>query len=106
MWKIILAGLILAAAMLAIPPLPSKVLTVKTSDSSFTKGSIVVGTVVPTDSQLFSDEQEVLASINTAIWSNKLCQLGMKTILTRQKLETRYQPGWVCNSTSSVLTLS
>jgi len=29
MWKVIMAGLILAVAMLAEPPLPSKVLTAK-----------------------------------------------------------------------------
>ena len=53
MWKTIMAGLLLAAAMLAAPPVPSKVLTVKLSYIYPFKGSIVVGTAVPSDSQLF-----------------------------------------------------
>jgi hypothetical protein len=81
-----MAGLLLAAAMLAAPPILSKVITVTVSTSEKIVGSIVVGTAVPSDSQLFSDEQEVLASINTANDDDSfLCQLGMDTILTRQK---------------------
>ena len=56
MWKIIMAVLLVAVAMLAAPPLPSKVFTLG-------KESIVVGIEAPSDSQLFSDEKEVLASI-------------------------------------------
>ena len=85
MWKSIMVGLLLAVAMLAAPPLPSKVLTVKVSTDPDDTGSIVVGGAVPSDSQLFSDEQEVLASINTANYGSFFCELGMHTILTRQK---------------------
>jgi len=65
-----MAGLLFAVAMLAAPPLPSKVFTVKVSTYDYStntaaKGSIVVGVVAPSGSRLFSDEQEVLASINT-----------------------------------------
>ena len=80
-----MVGLLIAVAMLAAPPIPSKVVTVKvTTDGRV--GSIVVGAVAPSDSQLFSDEQEVLASINTAnYYGDRLCELGMDTILTRHK---------------------
>ena len=71
--------------MLAAPPLPSKVLTVTVTTSWNIKGSIVVGAAAPPESQLFEDEQEVLASINTANGGPFLCQLGMNTILTRHK---------------------
>ena len=55
----------LVVALLAAPPIPSKVLTVKVTADGRT-GSIVVDAAAPSDSQLFSDEQEVLASINAA----------------------------------------
>ena len=79
MCKIVMVGLLIAVAMLAAPPIPSKVLTVKVNRS------IVVRAAAPTDSQLFSDDQEVLASINTANNGSYLCELGMHTILTRHK---------------------
>ena len=60
-----MVGLLLTTAMLAAPPLPSKVLIVKLNANREVP-SIVVGSAAPADSQLFSDEQEVLASINTA----------------------------------------
>ena len=83
MWKTIMAGLLLAAALLAAPPIPSKVITVKLNYLDVT-ASIVVGTAAPSDSQLFSDEQEVLASIDTANdYGSALCELGMHSILTR-----------------------
>jgi hypothetical protein len=85
MWKTIMAGLLLVVALLGAPPIPSKVITVKVATSSPWKPSIVVGAAAPSDSQLFSDDQEVLASINTANCLQNLCQLGMNTILTRQK---------------------
>ena len=85
MWKTIMVGLLLAVAMLAAPPIPSKVLTAKVSADRYTKGSLVVDAVIPPDSQLFEDEQEVLASINTANFVFYLCELGMHTILTRHK---------------------
>ena len=81
MWESIMVGLLIAVAMLAAPPIPSKVLTVKVGYPA----SIVVGAAAPSDSQLFSDEQEVLASINTANYYDTLCELGMHTILTRHK---------------------
>ena len=84
MCKSIMVGLLIAVAMLAAPPIPSKVLTVQVT-TDYSTGSIVVGAAVPSDSQLFSDEQEVLASINTANEKNLLCQLGMNSILTRHK---------------------
>ena len=80
-----MAGLLIAVAMLAATPIPSRVLTVKVGTSSPWKASIVVGGAAPSDSQLFSDEQEVLASINTANNRWILCELGMDTILTRHK---------------------
>ena len=79
-----MAGLLLAVIMLAEPPIPSKVITVKVNPDGST-GSIVVGGAAPPDSQLFEDEQEVLASINTANAGYVLCQLEMNTILTRHK---------------------
>jgi len=85
MWKTIMAGLLLAAAMLAAPLIPSKVLTVKVSTHPTITGSIVVGTAAPSNSQLFSDEQEVLVSITTANDGYYLCQLGMNTILPGHK---------------------
>ena len=85
MWKTIMAGLLLVVAILAAPPIPSKVLTVKLSTSWSTPGSIVVVAAAPSNSQIFSDEQEVLASINTANGYYELCELGMNTILTRHK---------------------
>jgi len=81
MWTSIVAGL-LTVAILAASPLPSKVLTVKVSTSNEIPGSIVVGTAAPSDSQIFSDEQEVPTSINTGNFWKILCQLGMNTILT------------------------
>ena len=80
-----MAGLLLATAMLAAPPLLSKVITVTVSKSDWRTGSMVVSAAVPSDSRLFLDEQEVLATINTIIQGSKLCQLGMNTILTRPK---------------------
>ena len=85
MWKSIMVGLLIVVAMLAAPPIPSKVLTVTVATSSPWTGSIVVGGAVPSDSQLFSNEHEVLASINTANEDKSLCELEMHTILTRQK---------------------
>ena len=64
MWKTIMAGLLIAVAMLAASPIPSKVITVKVNPNWET-ASIVVGGAAPSDSQLFSDDQEVLDSINT-----------------------------------------
>ena len=61
-----MVGLLLAVALFAAPPIPSQVITVKVGTSPHWKISIVVGAAAPSDSQLFSDEQEVLASINTA----------------------------------------
>ena len=84
MWKVIL-GVLLAMVDIAPPPIPSKVFTVTRSDNLDTTGSIVVSGAAPSDSKLFSDEQEVLASINTANFNIYLCQLGMNTILTRHK---------------------
>ena len=83
MWKIIMAALLLAVALLAAPPVPSKVLTVKVTTNKYKTGSIVVGEAAPSDSRLFSDEKEVLASIKTEYIVGKLCQLEMSTILTR-----------------------
>jgi hypothetical protein len=80
-----MVGLLIAVAMLAAPPIPSKVLTVTVSTEKWIKGSIVVGTEAPSDSQLFVDDQEVLASINTANRYSWLCELGMNTIQTRHK---------------------
>ena len=86
MWKSIMAGLLLlAVVMLAAPPIPSQVITVKVSTHDSIAASIVVDGAAPPDSQLFEDEQEVLASINTANFYYILCQLGMNTILTRHK---------------------
>jgi len=85
MWKTVMAGLLLAVAMLADSPKPSKVLTVKVSTSWGTTGSIVVGAAAPSDSQIFSDEQEVLASIIIGNTGLRVCQLGMNTILSRRK---------------------
>ena len=48
-----MAGVLFVAAMLAVPPLPSKVLTVKVSTKKGKIGSIVVGAAVPSDTQLF-----------------------------------------------------
>ena len=79
-----MAGLLITVAMLAAPPILSKVITVKVNPDWDT-GSIVVGAAPPFDSQLFSDDQEVLASINTANEGYILCELGMNTILTRPK---------------------
>ena len=84
MWKTIMAGLLLAVALLAATPIPSKVLTV-TLTTDYSTPSIVVGGAAPSDSQLFSDDQEVLASINTANYGTIICELGMHTILTRHK---------------------
>jgi len=61
-----MAGVVIVAAMLAAPPVPSKVLTVKVDPNWPYKASIVIGGAAPSGSQLFSDEQEVLASISTA----------------------------------------
>ena len=85
MWKTIMVGLLLVVALLAAPPIPSKVLTVKVNTDWYNVGSIVVGGAAPSGSQLFSDEQEVLASINTVNSYTYLCELGMHTILTRNK---------------------
>ena len=85
MLKTIMVGLLIAVAMLAAPPIPSKVHTVKVKTSWSTPASIVVGGAASSDSQLFTDEDEVLASINTANYGESLCELGMHTILTRQK---------------------
>ena len=76
-----MVGMLIAVALFAAPPIPSKVLTVKVGYPA----SIVVGATAPSDSQFFSDVQEVLASINTANYNYYLCQLGMNTILTRHK---------------------
>jgi len=78
-----MAALLLATAMLAAPPVPSKVLTVKVSTAIKITGSIVVGAAAPSDSQLFLDEKEVLATIKAANFGGSLCQLEMNTILTR-----------------------
>ena len=80
-----MVGLLIAVAMLAAPPIPSKVLTVKVNNYPRHPGSIVIDEAAPSNSQLFSDEQEVLASINTVNSDSDLCELGMNTILTRQK---------------------
>jgi hypothetical protein len=48
-----MAGLLLAAAMLAAPPLPSKVITVAVSSDEIMTGSIEIGIAVPSDSKLF-----------------------------------------------------
>jgi len=55
-----MAALLLAAAIFAAPPIPSKVLTVKVSTSHKITASILVGGAAPSGSQLFRDEQEVL----------------------------------------------
>ena len=58
-----MAGLLIAVAMLAAPPIPSKVLTVQVNPNWYTASIVDGGAAAPSDSQLFSDDQEVLASI-------------------------------------------
>ena len=68
MHKVIL-GVLLATAILALMPTPTKVITVSPAGS----GSIVTTTIVPTGSHQFQDDKEVLFSIITGSWTAFLC---------------------------------
>ena len=78
-------GVAMMVGVLAAPPIPSKVITVKVSEhNSQEMASIVLTwlnstTARPTDSQIFYDEEEVLASFNSANSNWNLCELGMTT---------------------------
>ena len=51
-----MVGLLLATAMLAAPPLPSKAITVTVSRGNNITGSIVESTAVSSFSELFEEE--------------------------------------------------
>jgi hypothetical protein len=55
----------LTAVVLVARPIPSKVITIIVNPEDRVKGSVVVSESVPSDSQLFEDEEDVLVSITT-----------------------------------------
>ena len=80
-------GVLLAMVVIAPTPVPTQVFSViadttRTSEP-YSTFPISVSTSVPTGSQLFSDEEEVLASIYTGNHRWALRSLGMNTTLTR-----------------------
>ena len=82
-----IAALLLALAVLAAKPTPSAVITAKCQkdfDAVNKPGTIERTSTmsIPAGSVVFDDEEEVLASITTAIYSWLLCSLRM-TGLTR-----------------------
>jgi len=58
----ILLVVLLATAIFATSPIPTQAITIVATSE---KGSIVRSESIPTNSQLFGDEEEVLASIST-----------------------------------------
>ena len=96
MEKVIL-GVLMAMAILAAKPVPSKVITATVSDDLNTVGSIVVTLSAPDDSHIFEDEKEILTSIITGNREVLLCLLTMHSLVPNN-LEKTYQTGWVCNS--------
>ena len=68
----------LVAIVLAATPIPTKILTIKVTNGS--KGSIVIGTSVPSGRKLFEDEKEVLASITTKNSYSFLLFIKMTTV--------------------------
>jgi len=79
MEKVILV-VILVTAGLAAKPIPSQVFTVKVVDEWSDIGSMVVSAEVPSDSILFEDEKEVLASITSFSSLYWLQSIGMTTV--------------------------
>ena len=65
--------IMLATAIYAARPTPSEAFTIKTSGHWTRAGSIVRSTTIPSGSQIFEDEAEVLASITTGSSYGDLC---------------------------------
>ena len=85
-----MVGMLLAMAIYAARPTPSEAFTVKRSYNNGRSGSIVRSTTIPFGSQIFEDEEEVLASITTNSDSYDLCSIRL-TGMDRNNNEEVYQ---------------
>jgi hypothetical protein len=70
----------LLAVILAASPIPSKVITAKVTTGWDKTGKIVISDSAKSESKLFEDTKDVLASITSANSYNKLCSLEMTTV--------------------------
>ena len=68
-----MVGMLLATAIHAARPIPSEAFTIKRSGHWADAGSMVRSTTIPSGSQIFEDEAEVLASITTGSSYGDLC---------------------------------
>ena len=80
--RVFLATLALPATLIA-----TQVITVSVSRLEWPPitNPLEFSTSVPSGSQLFSHEEEILASVSTANYDYFLCSLSMKTIQIRNK---------------------
>ena len=68
---------LLAVVTLAARPIPSAAVTAKRSKSWSEKGSIVLGTSIPSGAHIFNDNEDVLTAISTANYALALCELKL-----------------------------
>ena len=80
MWKVIL-GVLMAKAIIAPAPIPTRVITVKKFKE------LKISASAPSGSQIFDDEKEVLASITTFNDFPRLESLRMTTISPANKFK-------------------
>ena len=89
MYEVILR-LLLSLAVLAIPPVPSKVLTITGSSSSVVTGTVVTSQEIESGI-LFDGEEDVLASIRTESYNGfTLCGVTMTTVVSPGEAENSY----------------
>ena len=76
---------------------PSAVVTIKVSDHWKKKGSILRDASIPSDSEMFANEEEFLASITTSTGNGGLlCGISM-TSLAPTNEEKPYKTDWMCD---------
>ena len=71
---------------------PTARVTIKVSDDYLTKGSILRDGSIPSDSEMFANEEEFLASITTSAGNGGLlCGISMAS------LAQTYKTDWMCD---------
>ena len=71
---------------------PSARVTIKLSDDWETKGSILRDASIPSDSEMFANEEELLASITTSGGN-----IGSVCAISMSSLAQTYETDWMCD---------
>ena len=82
--------MLLAIAGIASTPILTQVFTITLNEQ---QGSIVVSTSAPSGSQIFEEENEVLASITSFNYNygSVMLSIGMTTVSSTNQIEKPYQ---------------